>query len=150
MKKILTALVLMIAPIAADAAAPASMPDWITGAWEMQDGSAWADETWSPARGDLMIGAGREGFGNSLRFWEMIRIARKADGTLSYLAQPRGGPVVEFSMVNVGEQSIEFANPAHDYPQRIRYWREGNLLMAETSKMDGSDAQRWNYRPMGQ
>ena len=45
-------------------------------------------------------------------------------------------------------EAVEFANPAHDYPQRIRYWRQGKLLMAEVSKMDGSKALRWNYRPV--
>jgi hypothetical protein len=49
--------------------------------------------------------------------------------------------------VSIGEDSIEFANPRHDYPQRIRYWRQGQLLMAEISKIDGSDSQRWNFRP---
>ena len=39
-------------------------------------------------------------------------------------------------------------NPAHDYPQRIRYWRQGKLLMAEFSKLDGSQTERWNYRPV--
>ncbi len=148
MKRMFGAIALAAVPL--PAIAVTAMPDWISGGWEMQDGAVWADETWSPARGDLMIGAGREGFGNELRFWEVIRIIRKADGTLAYIAQPKGGPPVEFAMASTGDQSIEFANPAHDFPQRIRYWREGNLLMAEVSRMDGSDAQRWNYRPMGQ
>jgi hypothetical protein len=49
--------------------------------------------------------------------------------------------------VEQGVRDIIFANPAHDYPQRIRYWREGRLLMAETSKMDGSETQSWTYSP---
>jgi hypothetical protein len=39
-----------------------------------------------------------------------------------------------------------FANPAHDYPQRIRYWLEGNALNAEISRIDGSKTVRWTYR----
>lgn len=31
---------------------------------------------------------------------------------------------------------------------RIRYWRQGKLLMAEASRIDGSDVTRWNYRPV--
>ncbi|MBH0014602.1 hypothetical protein I6F66_21375, partial [Pseudoalteromonas sp. NZS100_1] len=49
-----------------------------------------------------------------------------------------------------GVRDISFANPDHDYPQRIRYWREGRLLMAETAMMDGSNAQNWTYAPAGQ
>ncbi len=39
-----------------------------------------------------------------------------------------------------------FANAAHDYPQRIRYWREGETLNAEISLLDGSKAMRWQYK----
>ena len=150
MKAWLAALALVTVPISAADGPPPPMPGWISGAWAMQDGQMWADEFWTPPRGGIMIGAGRMGGGAELREWEHTRILRKADGSLSFFAQPRGVPATEFPMVASSEQSIEFANPAHDYPQRIRYWREGNLLMAEISKMDGSDAQRWNYRPMGQ
>lgn len=52
-------------------------------------------------------------------------------------------------MVAAGERMIEFANPAHDYPQRIRYWREGNRLKARISLMDGSKAEDWDYGRMG-
>ena len=44
---------------------------------------------------------------------------------------------------------IVFANPQHDYPQRIRYWRDGMDLNAEISTMDGSQAVRWHYRRQG-
>jgi hypothetical protein len=36
-------------------------------------------------------------------------------------------------------------NAQHDYPQRIRYWRDGKYLIAETALADGSKAQRWRY-----
>ena len=55
-----------------------------------------------------------------------------------------------FPAIAEGVRDISFANPDHDYPQRIRYWREGRLLMAETAKMDGSQTQSWTYAPMGE
>ena len=61
---------------------------------------------------------------------------------VSFFAQPSGKPASEFPMVLRSEESVEFANANHDYPQRIRYWRQGQLLMAEISKIDGSDAQQ--------
>ena len=54
----------------------------------------------------------------------------------------------EVALLGGGDEAIEFANPANDYPQRIRYWRQGKLLMAEISQIDGSKAVRWNYRPV--
>jgi len=43
-----------------------------------------------------------------------------------------------------------FENRDHDYPQRIRYWREGEVLMAEISLADGSKPMRWRYLPVKQ
>ena len=42
-------------------------------------------------------------------------------------------------------RSVTFEEAAHDYPQRVRYWREGETLMAEISLLDGSKAMRWTF-----
>lgn len=151
MKKLLLAWALaaspLHAPLAAAAAAPA-LPDWLSGLWAMEDGANWAEEYWTSARGGMMLGTGREGFGPEIRAWESMRIALNREGRLVLYAQPKGGPPIEFPMATMSDAAIEFANGAHDYPQRIRYWRQGQLLMAETAKLDGSEAQRWNYRPV--
>lgn len=127
-----------------------TFPGWLAGAWSIAGASgSWTEEFWTHPRGGLMIGASREGRGNELRSWESIRIQRKPDGSLAYIPMPNGGSPVEFPMVRQDERSIEFANPAHDYPQRIRYWREGDTLHAEISLLDGSRANTWSYAPMG-
>jgi hypothetical protein len=133
------------------AAQPAqALPDWLHGAWaESGPDQRWADEYWTPARGDMMIGAARMGDGGRLLMFEHTRIIRDAAGNLVFVAQPRGAPPAEFPLVDSGAQMLEFANAAHDYPQRIRYWREGPVLRARTSLMDGSKAMEWRYRPMG-
>ena len=130
--------------------ADAPFPAWLAGAWSNADGERWTEEFWTHPRGGIMIGASREGRGETLRSWEAIRILRKPDGTLAYVPMPGGGAPVEFTMVRHDGQSIEFANPAHDYPQRIRYWREGDTLHAEIALTDGSRPNRWSYAPMGQ
>ena len=127
----------------------AQFPDWMAGAWSNADGESWTEEFWTHPRGGIMIGASREGRGETLRTWESIRILRKADGTLAYVPMPNGGASVEFAMVRQDARSIEFANPAHDFPQRIRYWREGDVLHAEIALLDGGRAIRWSYAPMG-
>jgi len=150
MKTITATMALALLPAAASAQAEAAFPAWLAGAWSLADGEGgWTEEFWTPPRGGLMIGASREGKGDALRSWETIRIQRKADGSIVFIAQPGGAPPVEFQMVKQDAGSIEFANPAHDYPQRIRYWREDNRLSAEISLLDGSSAVSWTYRPMG-
>ena len=146
---IAAAVLTLAAPLAAIDPPPAAMPGWITGAWEQRSGTDWADEFWTPPRGGLMIGAARMGKGERIDLFEHTRIVRLPDGTLVFIAQPFGNPAVHFPLVGSGTQSVEFANPANDYPQRIRYWREGPLLRARISLMDGSKAQEWTYRAMG-
>jgi hypothetical protein len=132
------------------AAHAGELPDWLTGEWLQQRDDRWSEEVWTLPRGGTMIGVGRTGRGEALRSWEVMRIVRSADGTLTFHGAPEGGRAVSFPIVEQGVRDITFANPNHDYPQRIRYWREGRLLMAETAKMDGSEAQNWTYTPAGQ
>ena len=147
----LAALALFAAFAAVPLAAqePAAFPSWLAGAWTLSDGDKWTEEFWTQPRGGVMIGASREGQGETLRTWEAIRILRKPDGTLAYIPMPNGGAPVEFALVRQDAQSIEFANPAHDFPQRIRYWRDGDTLHAEIALIDGSRAIEWSYTPMG-
>lgn len=149
MKKLLAAAALLLAvPLTAQTLAQPKLPGWMAGTWMMEDGASWSDEVWTDPRGGIMLGMARMGFGPDLQSWETTQIKIKRDGTISFFAQPNGKPPSEFPLVLISEQAIEFANPAHDYPQRIRYWRQGKLLMAEISLMDGSKAMRWNYRPV--
>ena len=148
MKKLFLAVLLMAAPLPAQTVAKPVLPAWLAGTWAMQDGANWADELWTDPRGGVMLGLSRSGFGPDLKSWELTQIKTRKDGSLAYIAQVDGKPPVEFPLVLISAEAIEFANPAHDYPQRIRYWRQGKLLMAEISKLDGSEAVRWNYRPV--
>jgi hypothetical protein len=126
------------------------LPDWLTGEWLQARDDRWTEEVWTLPRGGVMIGVGRAGRGGVLRSWEVMRIVRAADGSLAFHGAPDGGPATVFPAIAEGVRDISFANPDHDYPQRIRYWREGRLLMAETAKMDGSQAQSWTYSPAGE
>ncbi|HAF40919.1 MAG TPA: hypothetical protein DCG90_04015 [Sphingobium sp.] len=147
MRNVAVALMLMAGSPAASAG---ELPGWMAGAWIEKQGESWAEEFWSSARGGILLGAARTGKGEALEFWEQTRIERDPDGTIAFYASPRGVSVSRFPMESQGASEIVFANAAHDYPQRIRYWREGPLLKAEVSKLDGSGTQAWTYAPMGQ
>lgn len=140
------AIALAAQPVPARDKAP-PLPHWMAGAWVQAEGESWTEEYWTPPRGGLMIGAGRHGIGDTLSGWEATRIERGKDGNLSFIATPGGASPTNFAMVGSTPDSIVFANPAHDYPQRIRYWREGAHLLAEISLADGSKAIRWRYQP---
>ena len=147
-KTLLAALLFVSAPAAAQTLANPRLPDWLAGAWVMEDGAAWSDEMWTDPRGGMMLGVSRNGFGSQLQGWEVVQIRQKGDGRISFVVQQQGKSPVEFPLVLISSEAIEFANPANDYPQRIRYWRQGKLLMAEMSRLDGSYVMLWNFRPV--
>ena len=121
MIKFLAATALLLAvPLGAQTLAKPELPGWMAGTWAMQDGASWADEIWSDPRGGIMLGMARTGFGTELQGWEVTQIKVKTDGTFSFFAQTHGKAPSVFRLVLISVVSIEFANPAHDYPQRIR------------------------------
>lgn len=134
---------------AADAPAP-SAPNWMAGAWIEQKGDRWAEEYWTGARGGMQMGSSRSGNGTMVESWEFARIAHDTDGTLAYFASPLGRTPVIFRATKQEARAVTFENPAHDYPKRIRYWREGPLLKAEISGAGGANATSWAFRPMGE
>lgn len=146
MRKAIVILATGLLAVSAFADDGVAMPSWMAGAWSLSDGrGGWTEEFWTAPRGGLMIGASREGTGDTLRSWEATRIVRRGDGSLSFVAMPGGAEGVEFALVKQDAGSIEFANPTHDYPQRIRYWLDGKQLKAEISLIDGSRAVSWSY-----
>ena len=130
-------------------APPATVADlgWMSGHWGTASANGeWTEEDWAPPRGGLMLGYSRSGAGERLREFEFLRIQAGTDGVPAYLAQPGGQPAVPFRLTAHGATSATFDNPAHDFPQRIRYVRTGDMMVATISALDGSHAMSWTYR----
>ena len=134
--------------LAAEAPPPARVGDlgWMAGRWESREGGRWTEESWAAPRAGMMLGYSRSGRGESLGEFEFLRIEAGADGVPVYLAQPGGGPPVGFPLARADRSGATFENPAHDFPQRISYRRDGDTMVATISAMDGSHAMSWTYR----
>lgn len=126
---------------------PASVADleWLSGRWEAASGERWTEESWSAPRGGALMGYSRSGRGGALREFEFLRIQAGQDGTLAYWASPGGRPPVAFRLVSRTGTEAVFENPQHDFPQRIRYVRQGDTLTATISAIDGSNAMSWSF-----
>jgi hypothetical protein len=77
-------------------------------------------------------------------FVEHIAIEPRGEGFVYVAELPDAAPV-EFRLVERGEQWLRFENPSHDFPQRIEYRRDGNVLHAEISGTtpEGVQSQAW-------
>ena len=118
---------------------------WMAGDWVEAGAGGLTEESWLSPRGGLMLGRNRAGMDGGRLSFEFTRIADGPDGRPVFHAQPGGAPPSAFPAVEVRAQSVTFENRAHDYPQRIRYWRDGDLLMAEISLADGTRPVRWQF-----
>ncbi len=119
---------------------------WMSGRWESVSGERWVEESWSAPRGGAMFAISRTGSGGTLREFEFIRLQADQDGRLVYQASPNGRSSVAFTLNAMSATSVTFLNPDHDFPQRIRYERDGDILRATISAADGSNAMSWTFR----
>jgi ketosteroid isomerase-like protein len=130
---------------------PEPSPGWLAGHWCADNYGKTVEELWLPPHGGVMVGLGRTRSPERTTGFEYFRIA-DLDSIQSFIAQPGGQPPVSFGRTAGGENWIRFENPDHDFPQRIEYRREGQVLHAEVSGPgeNGNDAViGFDYRPCG-
>lgn len=142
---------LLLAALAAFQAAAAPAPaepdlDWLAGYWLSCEDGVEVSETWSNRRGGIMLG-GSITIGDDAFGWEQARIEAEEEG-LTFHAQPRNQPVAAFRLVRSGPAEAVFENPAHDFPQRVIYRRDGDRLIGRIEGMSGGreQAMEWHYR----
>ncbi len=110
---------------------------WLTGCWEGRGGGGRNQECWMAPEGGMMLGVSRVISERGTMF-EFLRIAQEGSG-LAYLASPRGKEAVAFTLVESSEGRAVFANPFHDFPQRIIYRRDGDTMTARVeAERDGA------------
>jgi len=127
--RLAAASLLAFAPVSLACAEPPPDLDWMAGHWCGTQGEASIEELWL-ARGGQMLNLATTTRGGMLLSFEYTRIEPRAGGVV-FVAQPGGGPPVEFALVELDRQRVVFANPAHDFPQRVAYWRDDAGLHAE-------------------
>ena len=117
---------------------------WLLGTWErtgLPEGRS-GSEQWQ-RQGVALVGRGASYTQGRLQFEESLRIEQ--DGAeVYYIADVPGNPMsVKFRKVEQAEHSVTFENPAHDFPQRITYRREGTQLTAILS--GGGDSRMFRF-----
>ena len=118
---------------------------WMAGHWLAKSDKEEVQESWLGPRGNTMVATNLTTTGRGPTF-EFLRIGVK-DGRLVYFAMPGGRPPTEFPLQSMTDTSVVFENPAHDYPTRIIYRKDGEALVARVEgKRRGQDAfEEWRF-----
>lgn len=112
------------APAGRDTVTPLVQVSWLTGCWAGSVGSERVEENWMPLRAGTLVGVGRATRGDRTTTVELTVIRMHGD-TLAFHAFPEGQSPAVFLAESVNDSAVVFANPAHDFPQRISYRRVG-------------------------
>jgi hypothetical protein len=142
------AMAFLSTAVLAEGPAKVEALDWMTGTWVSESARGSVAETWLGPGNGLMVAANLSTFANGRKTFEFLRIAETSAG-FSYFASPGGEPPTEFKLKEAGEKRVVFENAAHDFPQRILYWREGDALMARIEGTIRGEAkhQEWRFKP---
>ena len=127
---------------------------WLVGSWLEKKPGVETEEHWIAPNGDVMLGVNRTVRESGKTSFEFLRIARTPTG-ISYFASPGGRPATEFKLVETvqteSHKKVTFANPEHDFPQRIIYWLDddGSLRARIEGTIGGQPrSQEWRWQPV--
>ena len=126
---------LLITGGAACADTERELPTWLVGCWVSEDERSL--EAWTKDSDTTLIGFSSVVSDNKVVFYELMSIRLGDQGALTFTAYPSNQPGGSFPAVSEEEQAVTFLNEDHDYPQRIRYRRDGDKLLADIARVDG-------------
>jgi hypothetical protein len=133
--------------------APASSPPqasiaalaWMAGSWSGTVDGVQMEEHWMRPGGGAMVGMHRDVAKGRMVSFEFFRIEEQ-NGTLVYLASPGGATPTRFPAIDIGPSRVVFENPAHDFPQRVIYRRDGAALLARIEGNKGTRPMHMEWR----
>jgi len=102
---------------------------WLQGCWQTTSAQTIVEEHWMVPRGGAMIGVGRTVRDNKVVEYELI-LLREQNGQLAYEAHPSGQSPAVFMSKEIAGSAVIFENTAHDFPQRVGYRRDRDMLLA--------------------
>jgi uncharacterized protein YbjT (DUF2867 family) len=120
---------------------------WMAGHWAyMTTDGARVDEVWLPPAGGLMLGMNRYVPAGKHGLYENLRIETRPDGGTVFVGWPQGQAPADFKLTSASASRVSFFNLAHDFPQGISYWREGDELLARVDGIDHGAMRSMEYR----
>ena len=149
---LVVAILLLISSTAAQRVTKLSDLGWMSGCWEFNDEKLGMliSEMWMKPSGNAMMGVGRTIKSGKLVDFEFLRIVEDANG-IAYISRPSENKEdTSFKMIRSSTGEVVFENAAHDFPQRIIYWKDGADLRARIEGPQGGKTvgEEWRWAPL--
>lgn len=145
----LLASVLAATAVAAPAApGAAALPAFLAGCWQADGGPPGSGEQWMAPAGGLMPGMARSLRADGTARHEFLLVRADAQAGLVLEAMPSGQAPARFALASLAEREVVFANPGHDFPQRIGYRLEAGGRLTGWIEGAGEDGVRRIDFPM--
>jgi hypothetical protein len=153
---ILCGLTVLLSPglSAADARKPGKAPPpdveklaWLAGKWRLEASGRVVEEQWMAPAAGVMLGMSRTIAKGRVVEHEFMQIRTGPGGELFFIAQPSGQKEAAFQQVALAGKEAAFANPNHDFPQRITYTLQpdGSLLAVLEGPRDDGTTRRVEF-----
>lgn len=115
--------------------------EWLLGTWEMRTSRGSVYETWKKESKDQLAGMSYMINENDTAVFERIRlIVEKRDiYYIPAVSNQNEGNEVRFKGTSISDNELIFENPAHDFPQKIKYTliKKDSLVAEISAKING-------------
>ncbi|MFN6964882.1 MAG: DUF6265 family protein [Pyrinomonadaceae bacterium] len=120
---------------------------WLAGCWEQYDHAkrSRVSENWMKPDGGLMLGTARSVRNGAVVNFEFMRIEKRREGTFYVAKTSQNKDEIAFRLVSRARLEATFENPAHDFPQRITYRLDGDILRARVEGLNKDKPSALNY-----
>ena len=118
---------------------------WLSGCWASVGGEPGSGEMWTAPAGDTLLGVGRTVKGGKTVAHEFMQIRETQPGQIAFIALPSGQKEASFPLVSLSGQEVVFENPQHDFPQRVIYRRDKDLLTGRIEGRIGDEAKAIDF-----
>jgi len=122
--RVTTTVFLAVLAVSHAAASDVTALAWMTGCWAPEKGEVGSVEHWLAPAGGTMLGVSRTVKNGETADFEFMQLRVNAEGKLVFIALPSGQKETTFVAVSLGNESVTFENPQHDFPQKVSYRRE--------------------------
>jgi len=109
--------------------------DWLVGNWKRlsEDAQKETFENWVKKTDSQFLGHGFVMAGSDTVWQERMELSKSDSIWVLKVETPGNDDLVSFTLTEHNSHSFIVENPAHDFPKKIKYWKDNEALKALVS-----------------